>query len=499
MTEKHKLDLILGIERVFNQEFEEHKTELQNLVINDFNFNNSDYLELDEKIRIKILESIEKVNRDIKMYNNNLDKKIENVYKTIDIQKLGLIDKVKEVNINLRNLEIAREEFNGFIANRNKLIKELSMLNKQISHYKVADSYNEFTKQTSFKEKAMQEIRVIENDVKSINNSLVELMKKKESVEITISQMNKGLEYIFFDKNRLKVEYGDGNFVLKSNNKSVRPSDISLGERNILALCYYFMMIQSNKSIKEQYKTKCMLIFDDPISSFDLENRIGIHSFIKSQLLKVLLGNVDSKVIILTHDLGAVYDFEKTAQELNNACTKKYGKDSTHYTILELENKATKSFLFKKRNEYSTLIQNIFQFAKNNCNDLELVIGNMMRRVLEAFSTFEYKLGMAEVSCNKDVLNKLGEDEYIDYFENVMYRLVLNGESHFEEVAKSIPNNNYYEQVTTVEKRRTAKDVLCFIYLLNPEHLSAHLNNATSISEIAGWCSNIKNNSSSVS
>jgi len=55
-----------------------------------------------------------------------------------------------------------------------------------------------------------------------------------------------------------------------------------------------------------------------------------------------------------------------------------------------------------------------------------------------------------------------------------------------------LSQNNYYEHVTTVEKIRTAKDVICSIFLLNPEHLRAHLNNDSSITDITNWCESIK-------
>lgn len=68
----------------------------------------------------------------------------------------------------------------------------------------------------------------------------------------------------------------------------------------------------------------------------------------------------------------------------------------------------------------------------NNANDT-LIVGNLMRRVMEAFSTFVYKKGIAEISCDDTILQQIGDKDYIDYFKNLMYRLVLNGDSHMLE------------------------------------------------------------------
>lgn len=78
----------------------------------------------------------------------------------------------------------------------------------------------------------------------------------------------------------------------------------------------------------------------------------------------------------------------------------------------------------KTYNEYRRLLNMIFQYATARTEDLELMIGNAMRRALEAFSTFIYGTGISEVSFDTKVIKSLGE--YSNYFENLMYRLVLN-------------------------------------------------------------------------
>lgn len=46
------------------------------------------------------------------------------------------------------------------------------------------------------------------------------------------------------------------------------------------------------------YTKEALVVIDDPVSSFDLENKVGILSYLKSQLLKVLSGNKSSRVIL---------------------------------------------------------------------------------------------------------------------------------------------------------------------------------------------------------
>jgi hypothetical protein len=119
-----------------------------------------------------------------------------------------------------------------------------------------------------------------------------------------------------------------------------------------------------------------------------------------------------------------------------------------------------------------------------------------MRRALEAFSTFNYRKGIEDVSCDKNVLNVLGERSV--YFNNLMYRLVLHGESHYAERVYSLRDDtNFYEFVSDDEKKRTAKDILCFMYLLNPAHIQAYLQTiANAVENIRQWCKQIKDNPS---
>ena len=74
-----------------------------------------------------------------------------------------------------------------------------------------------------------------------------------------------------------------------------------------------------------------------------------------------------------------------------------------------------------------------------------------------------------------------------------MYRLVLHGGSHREEQIKTMNDFDFFSLISEFEKKRTAKDVLCFIYLLNKKHLLQHLKNCGDIeSELEAWCQDIK-------
>lgn len=116
-----------------------------------------------------------------------------------------------------------------------------------------------------------------------------------------------------------------------------------------------------------------------------------------------------------------------------------------------------------------------------------------MRRLLEAFSTFTYKKGIDDISCNETILQEINDADLRHYFKNLMYRLVLNGDSHMLERTNSLEDIDYLTFLSSTEKQRTAREIICFIFLLNKQHVLAHLGENMDIeTNINNWCNDIK-------
>ena len=139
------------------------------------------------------------------------------------------------------------------------------------------------------------------------------------------------------------------------------------------------------------------------------------------------------------------------------------------------------------------ILKNVYDYACGESENSDRTIGNSMRRVLEAFSTFVYKKGIVEISYDNSILEQMKDTDYIEYFKNLMYRLVLNGESHMEERTNSLGDMDYFDFLSNQERQRTAREVLCFIYLLNEKHVLAHLDGKKDVvSNLKKWCAEIK-------
>lgn len=492
---QYKKDLLISINRVLNKEVESHKVELASIQFPTFEEDYSKYEGLDSALVKQIYDQKEKCLKLICDYQKSIEQKIGNTYTPILIGTNGLYQAIASFNILLKKLEDKIFEFNSAITKRKKLITDLVAINKEIAHFDVRDLYCSYIRQTKAKKAQEEKVEKAYGDYLFESRLLGDLLLQKSNTRLAISNINNALEYVFFSKERLSIELRNDKYYLKSNGKDVLPKNVSLGERNIIALCYFFTQMMANQEVSKLYQNETFIVIDDPVSSFDFENRVGILSYIRYQVDCLVKGNQQSKILILTHDLTTAFDLRKAMEEVSSS-TKGIAQLHKTTSILQ-ELKGSQLFTFRKeRSEYAQMLQTIYQYANDEISDCDVIIGNIMRRTLEAFSTFNYRKSIEDVSCDKNVLSVLGNRSV--YFNNLMYRLVLHGESHYEERVYSLRDDtNFYRFVSDNEKKRTAKDILCFMYLLNPAHVQSYLRVIKNANQnITMWCAQIKDNTS---
>lgn len=491
VTPEHKESLVESIEKVLSKEVEDHQRALRSFAFDQIIIDLNPYEKLGGYQMC--VDLIAKINNAIQENNDNLKKKIENPYEPIITKATTVKAMVTQLITALENLEKARAEYNKAAKKTEPIIKELNRINSEIAHYDVADLAVQLDKQQKeyiAAEKSYKELKAAyEAKVKAVAALEVE----RKSIRLALDAINACIKYIFFANDSLKIEYVDGAYKLLSHGKSVKPCDVSVGERNIIGLSYFFTSILEGQEEKNAYGEEYLLVIDDPVSSYDTENRIGILSFLKYKLSMFLEGNTNTKALVMTHDLMTFYDIHKILEEIVDACKQKGYQNGPKFNRFEMREGDLKPFLYNNRQEYTEIVKAVYAYASGQSNDYELVIGNMMRQALEAFSTFEYKKGIEDVSTDVQILGLLPEPEYVSYYKNLMYRLVLHGGSHKEEQIKTMKDFQFFSLISETEKKRTAKDVLCFIYLLNKRHLLEHLKECRNVEiELKSWCQDIK-------
>lgn len=486
LTQDYKRDLVTKIEQVLSDEVKCHQTELQSQTTNDLNLELSSFSSLSSYQ--ECVNLVTKINSTIQSNNALLNQKICVPFSPIVDKELSEIDElINKLDKALASLEVEKETHNSNAVNTKPIVDALISINDQIAYYDVIDFSKQLDEQTNEKLSVKKECDDAISDMNQKSKNLDELNGRRKRIDIAIDIINNGLKYIFFTENRLAIERDGDFYKLLSNGQPVPPKNVSVGERNIIGLCYFFTSIMKGKNRDTAYNDEYLLVIDDPISSFDFENKIGILSFLKYKLGQFLNGNPTSRAIVTTHDLLTLFDLEKICNELSAEWKRIFSGQATKYNLLELKNCALKRFEYK-RQEYTELVKMIYRYGCGDGGEYDIVIGNIMRQALEAFATFEYKKGIIEVSTDETILSRMCP-EHKSYFKNLMYRIVLNNGSHREEQTQSL-GIDFLSVISETEKRRTAQEIICFIYLLNKEHMLAHLGNVSST--LDRWCNEIK-------
>ncbi len=483
VDEQYKTELFESIERVLSKVAEEHVEELNKIHLEPVVFDYQPYQELDLVVLKKSEKYLEELNQSIDDINCKVKKKKDNIYSPLKETVCTINKKYEEYVDSLVELEKARIEYNKKASDTDSIVTLLNEINSDIAHYDIIDNYRKYKKCLVEEKDAKDKLKNLADELKQREDLLQSYKEQKRDAKIALKQINKDLSYIFFAKDRLTIEMDGEQYLLKSRKKSVSPSKISVGERNAIALCYFFSEIMRERKEEDIYNNQYCLIIDDPVSSFDMENRVGILSFLKHQLNKFISGNKKTKIVLLTHDLQTAYDAEKIYGELTDLCGVDSRKRNKYIKVQELLNNDLRNFESSKRNEYTQLMVNIYKYAKGVNPDYELVIGNSMRRVMEAYGSFMYKKGIEQLSTASEIKASL-QEPFADHFENLMYRLVLHGGSHNEERVKSMVSDDFFDYISSEEKTRTAKEILVFLYLMDKQHVLEHLKRDTDGSEL---------------
>lgn len=473
----YRESLLKSFKTVLNEMVEEHINKLSEVTLSILNLDVTPYVTLNPSLCSSITNKVKAFNEHVEFINSQINKKKKNVYIPISISNLKVKKYYDELLSDVVALKKEINIYNEKIDNISKTTTESQRLNKIISRNEIDAHLKLYNEALAKKEKSDVLIESLTKQSTELKGKIAEINAKKKNFDIALKKINNDLEYIFFGKDRLSLICENEKYMVLSYGQKVELKKLSVGERNAIALCYFFTHILENTDETNDYKNDFFLVVDDPISSFDFENKIGMYSFLRLKLDKILKNNSGNKVVIFTHEIEAMINFQKFKEEFNDY-------DLSYFTI---KDKQTKKFEKIDKNGYTQAFHMMYNYALNpNVHD-DLIIGNQMRKILEAFSTFQCKNSIEHFMRDEDILQLIPE-ELKDYFGNFMYRLVLNGESHFSDQAISYPENNFYEYVSRDEKQQTAKTLLSFIYIINPIHVKKQLgNNLDYIKNVEMW------------
>lgn len=494
---EEKTAIIESIEKVLNREVDAYKAKLGSVIFPSLDFDKTNYIHVDSALSDKIEAKLKVASEIIESYRNDVNGKLDNVFQDTVYATRNFSAAIDSVNELVTELERKRTDLVEVAWQKDKLRDKLFRLCKEKAHYQVAASYRTYLSQTKVLEEKQKQCREIHNKVVAFGKQINDLKAQKRGTKLAVGHINKALRYIYTSDTRFTVESKEDEYIIKSHGVNIKPSEISTGERHALALAYFFVDIMENHRQDEFFKDESLVVIDDPISSFDAENKIGVLSFLVRQFCNVLQGNKNSRIIMLTHDAYTMIQLANACESITKDMLAQ--KNARHRFLSLTQSGGFSEFNKERHNEYSSLLQDVYSYAKTGKNETcAFTVGNEIRRILEAYSTFLYRKNFLALFYDSVAKAKLGD--CFEYFASRMDRIVLNGESHLKYQTQALASEgNYFTEISDAERQQVAKDILCLLHILEPNHLSAHLavpsqkgSGGNAISDIESWTNEIR-------
>jgi wobble nucleotide-excising tRNase len=366
------------------------------------------------------LSNVELFEKESKAYITNVGNAVEQYFKAITSKKNEVeilittsqskIDKIESrVDFDFEKLANISDVIEGSITKINKLkndlLSELRKKQNNLTSLVKGAIGLEITKSNTIKEK-LKDIKVNEGELKvkrdsnKIKQQEIQNLKQQKSLTKDFADF---VSQILNDINislKVTLDTDNRNYIIKCTNEDVvlAIKDISEGEKNLLALLFfYYELFSDNK--QQQIKTEIeVIIVDDPISSMDDSNKFYI-----LELIKNLLELSNQQVFVLTHSWE---DF----------CNLSYGKkaweNNSKYATFDTRKNNGKSKLSKLNKiekPYKYLFKEIFDFSQKQEEELKTECQiyhypNVMRRVFEEWYSFKIGKDLNLTSAQQDRL-----------------------------------------------------------------------------------------------
>lgn len=421
-----------------------------------------------------------------------IDGKLRELETPATVNLEGFFDAVGALNDCIVRINDIIDEHNDTVENFNKVLGEALELNDLVCGYRARAELQDFTK---FKETHKQVSTELFSKSSALNQNLKaidELKSASQNTTDALSLINSFLQIIFVESERLELSPSGNGYSVTCRGNQLSPSALSTGERNILSLAYFFTSIFSSISDYNDPKEHRLVILDDPLSSFDEDNRYGVLVFLR-QMAARIASTGKGQVVFFTHDARLVFDL---CDALKNA--------EVSVATSKLHSRTLTSLNLEESNKYKSMLERILNYAllgtdhspvktdrdlnvKSETELLKMDIanvvehkvptGNEARQVLEAFSEFNYGKNITDLMQDQHVREALQSTgrAFAEYFGSSLYKLFLHGESHTGDAMKA-GNYSLLQLAKDEDRVYLCREMICLISVLMPDHIAARLN-----------------------
>jgi hypothetical protein len=264
-----------------------------------------------------------------------------------------------------------------------------------------------------------------------------------ESTQVAMEELNFSLKLIFLKSHRLELKQVGSTYGVFSRDKRVPLVNLSSGEKNAIAVAYYFMQPFNKHKKDDPLSGDYFFLLDDPITSLDRSNELGLYSLIQRSVQTIndrLTEGSNAQVCVLTHSVPVFHACERV---LESIWKDEKSKNRKFLINGELRDKNTP---LMDVSNYRVLVKDLYDFASGKKSDAPYYsLGNEIRRALEEYAQFNFNIGgtalftnkLVGESLDKAVANRqLGSDTR-ELIKSLMLHLWMNSDSHGEEKVKN--------------------------------------------------------------
>lgn len=485
---QHKNDVLKVLDELFDKTIEEKKSAILNERISKIQ--SPDFSSYRGKINDSLIESylkiIDKVNEAIENINIFLEQKASSIYQPHEIISIDIDTLKTKYKEELRKLNESIINYNDDVSNFTINTKKAMEINKELAYFDIEALVSSYKKYQSEYDEAMVEDNKSKEIIADAEDEIRKLQSQKNNFSIALDEINDALSFIFGTRKRLSLSITEDGYkyYIYTNGRKTKFSRLSTGEKNIIGLVYFYEFLKKNCQQGQYFCNQSIYILDDPISSFDYENKIGILSFIKKMIKEISKGNEDNQILILTHELEVANFINKIFGDLNiskKSCSR------------ELVNKKTLMLNPTKYTTYGKLLLEVYDYIVDETSRNTISIGNVIRRLVEAYSYFNYNEAMNNFLSKDDTFKKINDSDLRNYFTDRMNKLLMNETSHSQNVIRQAPDTFNFDLFSDEDILKTAKDIICLLYSIDCAHVDSYLSSVDNYKDnIKKWISEIK-------
>ena len=418
-----------------------------------------------------------------KILNSNISEIINNIEAKIENPSL-VIPYTFEIEANynnvIGNIKAKIENLDKDILRQEALLGEIENVAKSWVAQKILERYpiDEVSEQLQqYEEQQRANERYIEE-----NKQWIQEVEPAGNLRPFADLLNHEFRVIGIN---IKCQIDGNHYLLKhGTNPSITIStrDLSEGERRLIGFLhfYYDLYLEPEKSLKNN--VEC-IIFDDPITSLDSDNRYFMTELINTIIKK--LTSMNAQVFILTH---SSIDFHNFGYDFDNNSLLKaliYKDEHGNSNIRKVESYESKNFSDYYRANFKT----IYDFAKISNSKLSTVencvrFANMGRLILESHARSNYRLENATSSAITQLMKfyNISEDKE-EEFKGMLD--VINSLSH---------GLSFYDidinQISPREIRDAIRKLISIMFNYDKNHVIAMIglaDDSRALREIESW------------